>query len=344
MPLIFPIKIWHIIFENFSWMNDLSIHPLLELRKTCKYLRSIVDRYLKRKYNTTDILVAIRIACEWTVVKEYSEEHYYKNYLHDTFSGTPAIIGYRQSTQENMPKQVEIIRHYKLGKQHNDSGPAIKTYRRDGELLSIIWRNNGFDALGLSMVCYSSKKVMNLSITYACGLRVDYVWRSDGSLEYVHYKPAYLEVINNDISDLTDCEKEYYKHLKSSSSSSITINYYPDGITMMNEIYVLNGKSYRDDGPAISEWRADGTLDCIKFCNNGVLHNIKGPALLCYGKNNILLSKEWFINGKRYREKGPVTIRYYTNGNLKCKHYINGTEQVYVEYNEDGKMICKYST
>jgi hypothetical protein len=65
-------------------MHELSIHPLLELRQTCKYFRFIVDSYLKSKYNTIDILIAIRITCEWTIVKEYSEEHYYKKFLYDT--------------------------------------------------------------------------------------------------------------------------------------------------------------------------------------------------------------------------------------------------------------------
>ena len=68
-------------------------------------------------------------------------------------------------------------------------------------------------------------------------------------------------------------------------------------------VYYVNGKSHREDGPAVKY--ADGTK---KWRLNGICHRIDGPAIEWYDGD-----KDWYLNGKRHREDGPATEWY--NGN-----------------------------
>jgi hypothetical protein len=65
----------------------------------------------------------------------------------------------------------------------------------------------------------------------------------------------------------------------------------------------------------------------IEYRNNlKQYHNPSGPAIVVYVRNN-LFSEEWFIDGKRHRDKGPAVI--FDNGHEEWwfngkRHRIDG--------------------
>jgi antitoxin component YwqK of YwqJK toxin-antitoxin module len=67
---------------------------------------------------------------------------------------------------------------------------------------------------------------------------------------------------------------------------------YFDNRNLHVENHLLNGNFHREDGPAVTYYRANGTL----------------------------FSESYFLYGKRHREDGPAYISYYENGDLE--HYM----------------------
>ena|SRR6202167_2779422 len=65
--------------------------------------------------------------------------------------------------------------------------------------------------------------------------------------------------------------------------------------------YYLNGKSHREDGPAVI--RKDGT---ISYYLNGKSHREDGPAVI--RKDGTI---SYYLNGKSHREDGPAVIWKY---------------------------------
>ena len=77
------------------------------------------------------------------------------------------------------------------------------------------------------------------------------------------------------------------------------VDYYPGTKKICMEYYHINGKSHREDNPAV-----------IYYYENG---NIK--------------IEYYYINGNSHRENGPADIWYYENGSIKCEYYfINGKQ------------------
>lgn len=64
-----------------------------------------------------------------------------------------------------------------------------------------------------------------------------------------------------------------------------------------SEIYYLNGKQHREDGPAYVGWYDNGMIESEYFHINGNLHRENGPSAI-----------EWSMTGRKIRQA------YYFNG------------------------------
>jgi hypothetical protein len=88
-----------------------------------------------------------------------------------------------------------------------------------------------------------------------------------------------------------------------------TVKVYENG----DKRWLLNGKTHREDGPAVEY--ANGTKE---WCLNGYCHREDGPAI--EGANGY---KSWYLNGNLHREDGPAVE--YADGTkewyLNSKHY-----------------------
>ncbi len=94
-----------------------------------------------------------------------------------------------------------------------------------------------------------------------------------------------------------------------------TVRVYSNG----TKSWWLNGKSHREDGPAIEG--SDGN----KFWYlNDKLHREDGPAV--EGSEGY---KEWYLNGKLHREDGPAI----EDSNGYKEWYLNGKKLTEEEYN-----------
>jgi hypothetical protein len=104
------------------------------------------------------------------------------------------------------------------------------------------------------------------------------------------------------------------KYIKSKQQSIMTVD------KCGNKCWHLNGKSHREDGPAIECVNGD------KFWHlNGEAHREDGPAV-----ERINGNKYWYLNGKLHRGDGPAIE--YASGN-KC-WYLNGRELTEEAFNE----------
>ena len=63
------------------------------------------------------------------------------------------------------------------------------------------------------------------------------------------------------------------------------------------EIYYINGKYHREDGPAKMYWYNNGQKQFESYYINGKRHREDGPAIICWNNNGQIKSEEYWING-----------------------------------------------
>ena len=93
-----------------------------------------------------------------------------------------------------------------------------------------------------------------------------------------------------------------------------------------SERWFQNGKEHRDDGPAVSHWRADGTLYMNIWYQNGKKHrNDYEPADIEYYPDGVLHLERWYQNGKCHRlDDEPAVIIYNNEGSVIAhKWYVD---------------------
>ncbi len=52
--------------------------------------------------------------------------------------------------------------------------------------------------------------------------------------------------------------------------------------SVMYTVYYQNGQYHRAEGPAVIEYRTDGSVSCEIYYQNGELHRAGGPAFIEY--------------------------------------------------------------
>lgn len=79
----------------------------------------------------------------------------------------------------------------------------------------------------------------------------------------------------------------------------------------VHELYLLDDKCHREDGPAASV-RDAGTGDLIAefWCRNGEVHRENGPAAIYFSADGKVEEERWFRNGRLFRDGGPATVTY----------------------------------
>ena len=77
------------------------------------------------------------------------------------------------------------------------------------------------------------------------------------------------------------------------------------------ELYLLEGKCHRSDGPAAIVRGDDGAMIAEFWCQRGELHRPDGPAAIYFSKQSGAVEEErYFTHGRLWREDGPAIIRY----------------------------------
>lgn len=86
------------------------------------------------------------------------------------------------------------------------------------------------------------------------------------------------------------------------------------------ERFFKNGASYRDDGlPTTVTYYEDGTTE-LEFWENGALSSYSRdndlPAIIGYDPDGNVIRKDWYLEGKPYREGDKPEIEIYKDGKL----------------------------
>ncbi len=140
------------------------------------------------------------------------------------------------------------------------------------------------------------------------------------------------------------CE-EYYKKDKLHRKDKPTIIKYNNG-NIHSKIYYNYGKQHRENGPAIIQYDKNKNITTEMYCINGNFHNTQGPAKIdyIYRDNNVLLKKEYYINGNIInlnKYKGIDIENIYTlikickriNELLELKLIVN------IKYNKNKELL-----
>jgi hypothetical protein len=72
--------------------------------------------------------------------------------------------------------------------------------------------------------------------------------------------------------------------------------YYDDG-SIHWELWVVNGKNHRLDGPAEICYHEDGSIRYERWRVNDVSHRIDGPAWISYNRDGSISHERWAVNG-----------------------------------------------
>jgi len=82
------------------------------------------------------------------------------------------------------------------------------------------------------------------------------------------------------------------------------IYYYDSGETKIsNELYMLNGKYHRLNGPAVIWYFKTVEIDKEYYCINGKIHRLDGPAGICYYKSGEIEDEYYWINDIKYSKE-----------------------------------------
>jgi len=116
------------------------------------------------------------------------------------------------------------------------------------------------------------------------------------------------------------------KTFETYNKPNIKKKYYKNG-QLKSEIYSLNDKYHREDGPAVQYWYENGQLKYESYWLNSKLYREDGPAYQYWYDTGKLKSEEYYLNGKWHREDGPAYQYWYENGQLKSeRYYLNGNK------------------
>jgi hypothetical protein len=76
------------------------------------------------------------------------------------------------------------------------------------------------------------------------------------------------------------------------------IEYWDNG-QKRSELWSLNGKYHREDGPAYQFWHSNGQKRIEEWWLNGLIHREDGPAIHFF-RDDRKKYEEWYLNGKKY--------------------------------------------
>ena len=74
--------------------------------------------------------------------------------------------------------------------------------------------------------------------------------------------------------------------------------YYDNG-QLYCEIYIVNGKRHREDGPAYNRWYETGQREYEVYYVNGVHHREDGPAITWWDEDGNITSQEFWLDGEQ---------------------------------------------
>lgn len=88
-----------------------------------------------------------------------------------------------------------------------------------------------------------------------------------------------------------------------------------------NEDYNL----HREDGPALTEWLANGVIVAEGWYYQNKPHRIGGPALKTWFDDSSLWAEEWMVYGKYHRDNGPAKTIWSISGCIRSEEWwMNG--------------------
>jgi len=133
--------------------------------------------------------------------------------------------------------------------------------------------------------------------------------------------------------------KTYENFIKNLFKKKPKIKYYPNG-QKKSEIWSLNGKYHREDGPAYQWWYENGQKDYEWWYLNGKYHRDNGPAVQRWFRNGQKEYEWWLLNGKYHREDGPSLQRWSENGQKEYESwFLNNKRYTREKWVEELKKI-----
>ena len=84
----------------------------------------------------------------------------------------------------------------------------------------------------------------------------------------------------------------------------------------LHEWWDADGKLHREGGPAVEEFRPDGSVEYREWWLHGQLHREGGPAWEKLCPDGSVADRVWCLHGKLHREDGPAFERLRADGSV----------------------------
>ncbi len=109
------------------------------------------------------------------------------------------------------------------------------------------------------------------------------------------------------------------------------VTYHGDGLTVERVAYHnSDGKLDRADGPATTQWHANGIKSREEWYQGGVRDCKDGPAITWWYINGVQQWQEWRRGGPLDRKDGPATTWWHANGNKCAETWYRAGKQINV--------------
>ena len=100
--------------------------------------------------------------------------------------------------------------------------------------------------------------------------------------------------------------------------------YYSSG-NLKQEVYYLQGRYHRIDGPAIVSYYPSGEVKYEQYRVKGSLHRLDGPAFIRYSESGLPRSEAYYVNG-HYINQRIHALRCWTSARTITKYILTNKD------------------
>ena len=123
--------------------------------------------------------------------------------------------------------------------------------------------------------------------------------------------------------------------METNSDMNSFIWYYESG-KVEREIWCLDDKKHRADGPAVISYYKTGEIEYKSWWVNGKLFRATSPNIIWYYKNGDIQQEEWYINDKKLDSQEIIKYKKWLE-----EYCLN--DKSYDQWTDEEKVLWRLS-
>lgn len=243
------------------------------------------------------------------------------------------------------------------GKLHREDGPAVTTFRPDGDVDEEFWFLEGTQTGPRLVPTLSPDSGDSDSSTAE---EEPHLWPARGPKRWPHLStfvkegPTWTnpEQLEEQIPAFVEGLPRYWYrqgeqvdfHEPVKRQTAHGESYFLRDGTLVAQNWLKDGDLHREDGPASIRYRPDGTVEVEEWHQHGHLHREDGPAITRFRPDGTVEVEEWHQLGRFHRDIGPTRVTYRPDGSPELEEWLHEAERhreggpARVSYRPDGAV------